>query len=135
MERAEVAQYWMNTAEQDYVAMQHLFQTKDYVWCLFIGHLVIEKLLKAVYSFKNQDTPPKTHDLLRLADKSGILLSDIHKDFLDLVTTFNISARYPDYKMSFYQLCNDKFATDSVRKIEELRTWLLTMLKKELLNL
>ena len=41
--------YWKETAEKDYQTMKHLFQTGDYNWALFIGHLVIEKLLKALY--------------------------------------------------------------------------------------
>ncbi|MCG8603545.1 HEPN domain-containing protein, partial [bacterium] len=29
--------------------MEHLFEKEDYHWALYIGHLVIEKLLKAYY--------------------------------------------------------------------------------------
>ena len=47
MQRDELVQYWMETADRDHVTMQHLYESGDYNWCLFIGHLVIEKLLKA----------------------------------------------------------------------------------------
>lgn len=29
--------------------MDHLFEKRDYHWALFIGHLVLEKMLKALY--------------------------------------------------------------------------------------
>lgn len=79
--------------------MKHLFQKKDYHWSLFIGHLVVEKLLKAYYVKNIDNNPPYIHNLLRLAEKSGLEPTKDQKHFLITVTTFNISARYDDYKM------------------------------------
>lgn len=45
-------EYWVESSEDDYKAMNNSYASKDYVWSLFIGHLAIEKLLKAVYSKK-----------------------------------------------------------------------------------
>ena len=39
--------HWINSSDRDYKTMIHLFESKDYQWALFIGHLVIERLLKA----------------------------------------------------------------------------------------
>ena len=44
--------YWMESSENDYDAMKNLYKSKNYNWCLFIGHLVIEKLLKALYPIR-----------------------------------------------------------------------------------
>jgi HEPN domain-containing protein len=89
---------------------------------------VIEKLLKAVCIYKTEsEIPPRTHDLLYLAEKSGIETTDAQKDALDLITTFNISARYPDYKKSFYNKCTKKFTLVHLNLIKELRQWLLNM--------
>ncbi|MHB8581547.1 MAG: HEPN domain-containing protein [Ignavibacteriaceae bacterium] len=43
MTKQEQIKYWIESAEQDYRAMNNLYQSKDYMWALFIGHLVIEK--------------------------------------------------------------------------------------------
>lgn len=48
MTKDEIVKYWIEAAEFDLRAMQNLYTSKDYVWCLFLGHLVIEKLLKAI---------------------------------------------------------------------------------------
>jgi HEPN domain-containing protein len=64
-----VIDYWISSSNQNFQTMKNLLQTKDYSWSLFIGHLVIEKLLKAVYIKKFQKHAIFTHDLLRLADK------------------------------------------------------------------
>lgn len=37
--------YWLDSAENDFKTMQDLYQTKNYSWALFVGHLVLEKIL------------------------------------------------------------------------------------------
>jgi HEPN domain-containing protein len=63
--------------------MVHLFEKGDYSWSLFIGHLVMEKLLKAYYVHQEDITPPFIHDLVRLSEKAGLPLSEEQKDILD----------------------------------------------------
>ena len=131
MDRSELIQYWVETSNQDYNTMLHLFESKDYAWCLFIGHIVIEKLLKAEY-VKNVDlNPPKIHDLLRLAERALIPTNEEQEDLFDLITTFNISARYPDYKRTFYKKCNHEFTAINIERIKELREWLLAMIENQ----
>jgi HEPN domain-containing protein len=78
--------------------MENLFSSADYVWSLFPGHLVIEKLLKAVAVKNDIRNIPKIHDLNKLAVSAGIDADDSMKDLFDIITSFNIEARYPDYK-------------------------------------
>lgn len=111
--------------------MLNLFDSKDYHWSLFMGHLVIEKLLKAVYVKNVGINPPRIHDLLRLADLTLIHTTEMQKDDLDQITTFNLSARYPDYKHSFYNKCDYNFTYGNLTKIKELREWLLLILAKK----
>ncbi len=65
----KIIEYWKDSSNQNYITMQNLLKSKDYSWALFIGHLVIEKLLKALYVKKHQKYAIFTHDLLRLALK------------------------------------------------------------------
>jgi HEPN domain-containing protein len=123
--------YWINTAEKDFSTMLHLYESEDYHWSLFMGHLVIEKLLKGLYISKIDNNPPRIHDLLRIAKQSKIDLNEELEDDLDTITTFNISARYPDYKESFYSKCTYEFTTSNINKIKELRKWILLLIEKE----
>ena len=122
--------YWLNSSDKDYKTMLHLFNSKDYQWALFIGHLVIEKLLKGYYIKHVDNNVPYSHDLLRIAEKSNLNLTNEYKDMIDLITTFNIKARYDDYKLEFYKKCNKKFTNDSIKKIKEIRKWIKEELKK-----
>jgi HEPN domain-containing protein len=47
MNKEELMNYWIKSADRDLKTMNHLFEKNDYTWALFIGHLIIEKLLKA----------------------------------------------------------------------------------------
>jgi HEPN domain-containing protein len=128
MNKDELIKYWLQTAEKDYNTMLHLYESEDYHWSLFMGHLVIEKLLKALYISKIESDPPRIHDLLRIAKQINIKINEELEDNLDTITTFNISARYPDYKESFYHKCTYEFTTSNINKIEELRKWILSMI-------
>lgn len=93
--------YWIESANHDLDAAEALLRAGKYDWCLFLGHLVLEKTLKACYAKNIGEFPPRIHDLVRLADLAGIEFDDETLEFLDAVNTFNISTRYPDEKLRF----------------------------------
>jgi len=130
MEKNEIVEYWIKLAAEDYSAMLNLLKSGNYSWTLFLGHLVIEKLLKAYYAKNCDINTPFVHNLTQIAEKAGLKLSDKQKDFLDLLNTFNILARYPDYKLEFYKKCTKEYATKQISEIKEFRLWLLRLIKK-----
>ena len=108
--------------------MQNLLNTKDFSWALFLGHLVIEKLLKAIYVKNKEKHAVFTHDLLRIARRADLQLSEEYEEWLDEITTFNLNARYDNYKQSFYKLCTSEFTEGWIEKIKEIRRWLISQL-------
>ena len=130
MTKDKVIDYWLNSSNTDLKAMKSLFRSGHYIWALFLGHLVIEKLLKAVY-VKNIDTNvPYIHNLTKVAEEAKLELTEEQKDFLDEVTTFNIKARYPDYKGRFYKKATKKFTEHYIKEIKEFRKCLIKNIKK-----
>ena len=49
MTKDELIAYWVASAEENFRSMQNMFNNGEFVWSLFVGHLGIEKLLKASY--------------------------------------------------------------------------------------
>ena len=94
----------------------------------FLGHISVEKLLKAFYVSKYKKHAPFIHNLYRLAELSNINMTDEQSDWLDKVTTFNLNARYDDYKREFYALCTVEFTKEWIEKIKILRSWIKQML-------
>lgn len=132
MDRTELIKYWQETSDKDFDTMLNLYSSKDFHWALFIGHIVLEKLLKACYVHYVDNKVPFTHDLLRIAKAAGLTLNDDIANDLDFITTFNISTRYPDYKQAFYIKCNYEFAELNIKKIERIRIWLKNILSESL---
>jgi len=120
----KLIEYWITGSDDDYETMIAMFDSKRFSWALFIGHLMIEKLLKAYYVKVKSDYPPFIHNLLRLAEKAEMSLTDDIKKQLVTITAFNINARYDDYKMSFKKKCTTEFTEEWIDKLKELRTWM-----------
>lgn len=125
---SKMISYWIESSDKDFKTMLDLFQTKNNNWSLFMGHLVIEKLLKALFIKNTNEFPPLIHDLRRIAEKATIELNNDNLIILESITRFNINARYDDYKQSFYRLCTDDFTTEWITKIKDCRLWIKTML-------
>lgn len=120
----KVVAHWTESAERDYITMIHLFETKDYSWSLFLGHIVIEKVLKARVVENQEKHAPFTHDLTKLAMLSGLNFTEEQFDWLDTITTFNLNARYDSYKQAFYEKCTPEFSEYWTSKIKSLYKWI-----------
>ena len=130
MNNIDLMNFWIESSDEDYNVMNVLHNNKKNSYCLFFGHLVIEKLLKALYAKNNKNAPyaPKSHDLLHLAKKTELELTERQEDLLDTITRFNMNARYDDYKKEFYLKCTDEYTEQQLKNIEEVRIWLKSLL-------
>lgn len=72
----------------------------------------------------NKEQPILTHNLLKLALKSGIDVNDELQLQLVTITSFNINARYDNYKMAFYKKCTPEYAANWLNQIKTLRLWI-----------
>ena len=132
MELNNHIRFWLNSAEHDLDAANSLFLNGKYDWCLFLGHLVLEKALKAAYVKDNENRlPPKTHNLVKLAEKTTIVLDSEKKLFLDEVNDFNLETRYPEYKQEFFKKCTKEFAEEYFTRIKEYFEWIKSLLESK----
>ncbi|MBU0763384.1 MAG: HEPN domain-containing protein [Bacteroidetes bacterium] len=124
----KTVEHWLSRSDIDFETMLHLYNSKDYHWSLFIGHLVIERLLKAGVVKNSGTHAPFTHDLRRLARLSNIEFTEEYNRWFDILSTFNLNARYDDYKQDFYKKCSPKFTEEWIDNIKQLRQWIKKML-------
>jgi len=130
VEIKEHIKYWIDSANHDWDTVESLFSANKYDWCLFIGHLVLEKILKALYvQANNNQLPPKTHNLIKLARHTNLNLTKEQEIFLDEVNDFNLEVRYPQYKNEFHKKCTNKFAANYYQKINEMMIWLKSQIE------
>jgi HEPN domain-containing protein len=129
MDKNDHINYWLETAKHDLDVAESLFNIGKYDYCLFIGHLILEKVLKAFWVRDNTDNfPPKIHNLQKLASQTKLILNSDIFDFLRIVNEFNIETRYPNIKFKFYKKCTAEFTSEWYSKIKEIYKWLLTQM-------
>ncbi len=63
IDKEKVISHWIETSESDYLTMKSLYESKSYSWALFLGHISLEKLLKALFVSKFGIHAPFTHNL------------------------------------------------------------------------
>ena len=126
MNNIDLMNYWIKSSDEDFVTMKILYENNQNTWCLFLGHLIIEKLLKGLYAKNNPENPiaPKIHNLILLSQKVNLKVPNEIREKIQVINTFNISARYDDYKKSFVEKCTNDYTAEQVKNIEEVRKWL-----------
>ncbi|MBN1144709.1 MAG: HEPN domain-containing protein [Bacteroidales bacterium] len=124
----KIVKHWIETSNDDFNTMLTLYNSKSFSWSLFLGHISTEKLLKALYVKRYREHAPFTHNLYRLGELIGLELSEEYADWFDEITSFNLNARYDDYKKEFYKLCTSEYTQTWIEKIKTIRTWIKGML-------
>jgi len=131
MDKAEKITYWLEAAGWDFKSMQVFLANGENHWALFVGQLVLEKTLKALILKNTELQIPRTHNLVQLAETAGLKLNEVKSDLLDLITTYNISTRYPDERFEFYKKCTPEFTEEQSAIIEELYLWLRAQIEQK----
>lgn len=129
MDIQKVKDFWVEEADEALQVAWHLFEKKDFSYALFFGHLVVEKILKAVFVIRKGEHPPYIHNLQRLAEFAGIVLSEPQIAQLIKISSFNLKARYPDQKREFRKKCTEEFTENELKQIEEIFRCLRSMLQ------
>ncbi|MCF6352483.1 MAG: HEPN domain-containing protein [Cyclobacteriaceae bacterium] len=128
--KQEHINFWIEQADDDWVAVDILFNGKKYLQALFFAHLVIEKICKALWIKDNKENvPPRTHNLIFLLSSTKTDLTDNKSEFLLSLNRFQLEGRYPDYLTKMHNICNKQFAKSILDTTKELRLWLLERLQ------
>jgi HEPN domain-containing protein len=90
-----------------------------------LGHLILEKALKAAYiKATGEIIPPKIHNLTRLSELSSLSPDYETEKFLTIANKFHLEGRYPEYKVEFYKTCTKEFAENNFNRIKEIYKWI-----------
>jgi HEPN domain-containing protein len=116
--------YWLEGAEYDMSVAEAMLEKEKYPYALFMGHLTIEKLLKALVVKETKEHAPYTHSLLLLANKLTTKIPEaIEKKFIHFME-FHLEARYPEERRKFYKKCTRSFTEQNLNEIRMVFKWL-----------
>lgn len=131
MNVSEVVQYWLESAEDDWPVVEHLMSSGDYHYALFFAHLHTEKLLKALVVAVTEEHAPRTHNLLVLAERAGLTLSDEGRQQLVRFTGYNLETRYPEDRALLRERYSRQYAEAEIVTVREVGSWLKSQLNQK----
>jgi HEPN domain-containing protein len=125
MTNEEKVQYWINLSDEDLKTAIVMLRGRRYMYVGFMCHQVLEKIFKACFASLKEETPPYTHGLRYLAEKSGFweLLADEQMKFVDSIEPLNIEARYPNYKMDLTKILTRRKCLEIIEQTKILQQW------------
>ena len=115
--------YWREGAKYDLSVANAMLKSKKYPYALFMGHLSLEKLLKAFVVKRTKAHAPFSHSLPYLAEKSGVKIPERIVDKLREFMEFHFEARYPDANKAFYKKCTKPYTVRRLKEIKEVFLW------------
>lgn len=128
--KSEYVVFWVDQSNDDWKAVQTLFNGKNYLQSLFFAHLVVEKLCKSIWiKYNPENVPPRTHNLMHLLSSTPIELPPDKSEFILTLNRFQLEGRYPDYLTNIQNICTEQFTRSIINSTNELRTWLLEKLQ------
>lgn len=118
--------YWLDIADYDLDTAEAMYQTGRRLYVAFMCHQTIEKTIKAYWCATQPNDPPYTHSHLRLAEGCGLyeLMDDEQRDFIDIITNYNIEARYPEDKDELSRSLTDSFCRQMIEETKQLQQWI-----------
>lgn len=112
---------WMDIAEEDLDAARAMRDTGRYLYAAFQAQQCAEKALKAVLQEKLA-APPKVHDLETLAEKAGLVESDLSRR-LRILSAYYIATRYPEDRARLRDVTDREKAVNLIGIAEEVLAW------------
>jgi len=115
---------WIKSSNYDIKTAEHMFMTGRYVYVLFMCHLAVEKLLKALYETVLDRIPPKTHNLILLSNAIKLEYSDYQLKIVESLNDLSIVTRYPEDIEELIRAFKKERVADYFKQTKALLRWL-----------
>jgi HEPN domain-containing protein len=114
---------WLAQVDYDLATAEHMLHVGRYIYVIFMSHMALEKVLKALVTEETQKLPTRTHNLIDLAQRAHVDLSQEHQDFLGKINNTNVVVRYPDNLSAMVSQYPETIAREYLERTKELITW------------
>lgn len=115
---------WLKSADYDLKTAASLLRSKRYLYVIFMCHLSLEKILKAILSEVLSELPPYTHNLNRLLELGSITLPEDMQSFVNAINLQSVPTRYPEDFTRLSKELNSKIASDYLKQTKRIILWL-----------
>ncbi len=114
---------WLTQVDYDLATAEHMLSAGRYIYVIFMSHLALEKTLKALVTEETRKLPPRTHNLIDLAQRARLVLSQERRDFIGKINSASVVTRYPDDLSQMVSQYPATVARDYLENTKELIAW------------
>jgi HEPN domain-containing protein len=125
----EDARPWIALSDEDLQAAEAVLRGRLFRHVSLCCEQAVEKRLKAVIAHTKGKMPPRTHDLMRLAEMAGLEVEEAVQDFLDDLTDDYFTQRYPTAEGKLPEAQDEPTARRTLEETRRIVAWLDQLLK------
>jgi HEPN domain-containing protein len=118
----EETKNWLEMVNYDLDTARQMFNTKRYIYVIFMCHLAIEKALKAIVCEETKKFPPKTHDLIFLTRQGKVEFTEDLLNYIGKINNVAIITRYPEdlskLVSSYTKTVTQEYLDNAIKVIE-----------------
>ena len=123
------AENWLATAQYDLETAEFMYTSGRYIYTVFMSHMALEKITKAVIEEVSGKEPPRTHDLQYLFTLAGLTPEENTQDFIAELSNLSVATRYPvDFERALSDFSKDR-AEFVLATTKETFEWIKTQIE------
>lgn len=115
---------WLDSALYDLETAEQMYESGRYIYTIFVGHLALEKILKAKVQEVTGRLPPKTHNLRYLVKLSSLEVPENMFEFLSKLSDVSIPTRYPENFEELVEAYDKRVVRKYADKTKEVFEWM-----------
>jgi HEPN domain-containing protein len=104
-----------------------MLEAGRYLYVVFCCQQAVEKMLKALIAQRSKELPPRIHQLVRLAEVAGLLVTDEQADLLRELSAYYFQTRYPEEVAEVGSQVKEQQAQRVLGQTQEMAQWLSSM--------
>jgi HEPN domain-containing protein len=112
------------SSEYDFISAKHMPETGRYVYVIFMCHMAIEKLMKAIVAEITDKVPPKTHNLIYLIKLANLNVPQDIFDFISKINNASVVTRYPEDFKRLIEDYPEDIAKEYLKNTKKALQWL-----------
>jgi HEPN domain-containing protein len=114
---------WLAQVDYDIATAEQMLHAGRYIYVIFMSHMALEKALKSLVTEETQKLPPRTHNLIDLAQRAHVVLSQAQQDFLGKLNNTSVVVRYPEDLSAMISQYPEAIVQDYLERTKELILW------------
>ena len=124
MEHDKRHEEWYFQSDYDLETAFDMFKSGRYVYCIFMCHLSLEKVLKGLLVKAKGEFPSKSHSLIYFVEKLELEMDDSFYEFLFTLNKISVPTRYPEDLRKLVAAYSVDRTEDILNRTKEIQLWI-----------